>query len=57
MYLAVVLLASVPVVRADGVRSAIWFLRVLPCIHFGWGIGFVLGFLTLTGNITAHTGR
>jgi succinoglycan biosynthesis protein ExoA len=29
----------------------------LPCIHFGWGTGFVLGFLTITRNITVHTGR
>jgi hypothetical protein len=29
----------------------------LPSIHFGWGVGFVLGFLDLTKNITAQTGR
>ncbi len=57
LYLAFVVVASVPVVRSDGVRSALWYLVVLPCIHFGWGIGFVLGFLKLTRNITAHTGR
>ncbi|HEV7956447.1 MAG TPA: glycosyltransferase family 2 protein [Marisediminicola sp.] len=57
LYLAFVVVASVPVIHTDGVRSALWYLIVLPCIHFGWGIGFVLGFLKLTGNITAHTGR
>jgi succinoglycan biosynthesis protein ExoA len=29
----------------------------LPCIHFCWGIGFLLGYLKLTTNISAHTGR
>jgi hypothetical protein len=57
LYLAFVVVASVPVIHTDGVRSALWYLIVLPCIHFGWGIGFVLGFLKLTRNITAHTGR
>lgn len=57
IYALFVLGATVPVVRAHGIRSAAWYLVVLPCIHFGWGIGFVLGFLKLTRNITAHTGR
>jgi glycosyltransferase involved in cell wall biosynthesis len=57
LYLAFVVVASVPVIHTDGVRSALWYLIVLPCIHFGWGIGFVLGFLKLTRNITVHTGR
>ncbi len=57
VYLLFVLVATAPVVRSDGYRSALWFLVVLPCIHFAWGIGFVLGSLKLTRNITAHTGR
>lgn len=57
VYLAFVVAASAAVIGSDGVRSAGWFLVVLPCIHFAWGIGFVLGFLKLTRNITAHTGR
>ena len=57
VYALFVLVAAVPVVRADGIRSALWYLIALPCIHFGWGTGFVLGFLKLTRNITAHTGR
>lgn len=57
LYVGFVVVAAVPVVGTDGVRSALWYLVVLPCIHFGWGIGFVLGFLKLTKNITAHTGR
>lgn len=36
------------------VHHGLWFLVVLPCIHFGWGTGFVLGFLKITRNITAH---
>lgn len=40
-----------------GFRSFLWFLVVLPCIHFCWGSGFILGYLSLTRNITAHTGR
>lgn len=57
LYLAVVAAASATVVATDGLHAALWFLVVLPCIHFGWGIGFVLGFLKLTRNITAQTGR
>lgn len=57
VYLVFVIVASILVIGTDGVRSALWFLIVLPCIHFAWGIGFVLGFLKLTRNITAHTGR
>lgn len=57
LYLAFVAAASATVVVTDGLHAALWFLVVLPCIHFGWGIGFVLGFLKLTRNITAQTGR
>lgn len=57
VYAAFVLLAAVPVLIAHGIRTAAWYLAVLPCIHFGWGTGFILGFLKLTRNITAHTGR
>lgn len=56
-YLVVVVLAAIPVLRRHGMRAAVWSLIVLPCIHFGWGTGFVLGFLKLTRNITAHVGR
>lgn len=49
--------AAVGSARSLGVRSTLWFLLVLPCIHFSWGIGFLLGFLKLTSNITAHNGR
>jgi succinoglycan biosynthesis protein ExoA len=56
-YLLIVIASTIAVTRGQGVRTSIWFLVVLPCIHFCWGIGFVLGFLALTRNITAHTGR
>jgi succinoglycan biosynthesis protein ExoA len=56
-YLLIVLVAAVPAIRSDGIRVALWFLVVLPCIHFCWGVGFLLGYLKLTTNISAHTGR
>ncbi len=57
IYALFVLLASATVTRPDGVRSSLWFLVVLPCIHFCWGIGFILGYLKLTSNITSYVGR
>ncbi|TFD57352.1 glycosyltransferase family 2 protein [Cryobacterium suzukii] len=56
-YLVIVLAATLAVARPDGIRTSLNFLVVLPCIHFCWGVGFVLGYLKLTSNITAHTGR
>jgi len=56
VYALFVMLASLRAARS-GLRSGLWYLVVLPCIHFGWGIGFILGFLKLTRNITVHTGR
>jgi hypothetical protein len=56
LYAAFVVAASAIAAR-DGLRTGFWYLIVLPCIHFGWGIGFLLGFLKLTRNITEHTGR
>lgn len=56
VYAIFVIVASIAAAR-EGVRTALWYLVVLPCIHFGWGIGFILGFLKLTRNITVHTGR
>ena len=56
-YLLVVVLAAVVVTRPDGWRPGVWFLLVLPCIHFCWGLGFLLGYLKLTSNIAARTGR
>jgi succinoglycan biosynthesis protein ExoA len=55
-YAGFVLAASI-VASRGGLRTGLWYLIVLPCIHFGWGIGFVLGFLKLTRNLSTHTGR
>jgi len=57
VYLVFVIVATIAVTRHTDTRTALWFLVVLPCIHFCWGIGFLLGFFKLTSNITAHTGR
>ena len=57
LYLVIVIVSALLWGRRDGLRPFLWFLVVLPCIHFSWGIGFVLGYLSLTRNITAHTGR
>jgi succinoglycan biosynthesis protein ExoA len=56
LYAAFVVCAAVVATR-EGIRTGLWYLVVLPCIHLGWGIGFLLGFLKLTRNLTAHTGR
>jgi len=52
LYLAFVVLATLVYARPDGARSMLWFLVVLPCIHFCWGIGFLLGYLSLASNIS-----
>ncbi|MCU1571504.1 MAG: glycosyl transferase family 2 [Naasia sp.] len=56
-YVAFVLLATVLVAGRSGLPTALWFLLVLPCIHFCWGIGFFFGVAKLTRNIQAYTGR
>lgn len=56
LYAALVIAASIIAAR-EGLTTGLWYLVVLPCIHFGWGTGFVLGFAKLTKNITAQTGR
>lgn len=38
-------------------RIFFWLFAVLPCIHFCWGVGFILGHFSLIKNITNHTGR
>ncbi|MDR6970066.1 glycosyltransferase family 2 protein [Leifsonia shinshuensis] len=57
LYIVIVIVSAVLWGRKDGFRPFLWFLVVLPCIHFSWGVGFILGYLSLTRNITAHTGR
>ncbi|WNY33800.1 glycosyltransferase family 2 protein [Curtobacterium flaccumfaciens] len=57
VYLLFVVLGSVAVARRSGVPTLLWLLVVLPCIHVGWGLGFIIGFLTRTSELTTHTGR
>ncbi|GAA1833609.1 glycosyltransferase family 2 protein [Agromyces salentinus] len=57
VYVLFVVLATLLYARGHGVRTALWFLVVLPCIHVFWGAGFVPGYLSLTSNIAEHTGR
>ncbi|PWB96130.1 glycosyltransferase family 2 protein [Homoserinimonas hongtaonis] len=57
LYALFVVVATIPVLGSEGIRAALWHLVALPCIHFGWGAGFVLGYFKLSRNITAHTGR
>jgi succinoglycan biosynthesis protein ExoA len=56
-YALIVAVAAIAVAGRDGVRTVAWFLVVLPCIHFCWGLGFVLGYLSLASNIAAQTYR
>lgn len=57
VYLLFVIAGSVAVARRSGVATFLWLLVVLPCIHVGWGLGFIIGFLTRTSELTTHTGR
>ena len=57
VYVLFVTAATIVYARGRGAGTAGWFLIVLPCIHVSWGVGFVLGYLSLTSNIARHTGR
>ncbi|PZF57068.1 glycosyltransferase family 2 protein [Curtobacterium sp. MCSS17_008] len=57
VYLVFVVLGAVLVARRSGLATLLWLIVVLPCIHVGWGIGFIIGFLTRTSDLTTHTGR
>ncbi len=57
VYLVFVVVGAVAVARRSGAATLLWLLIVLPCIHVGWGIGFIIGFLTRTSELTTHTGR
>ena len=57
VYLLFVVAATLMYARHRGAAVAARFLVVLPCIHVSWGVGFVLGYLSLTSNIAKHTGR
>jgi len=55
-YAFLVIAASVRAAR-EGALVGLWYLVVLPCIHFSWGSGFILGYFGLTNNIIDYTGR
>lgn len=57
VYLVFVVLGAVLVARRSGLPTLLWLIVVLPCIHVGWGVGFIIGFLTRTSELTTHTGR
>lgn len=57
VYLLFVVIGAVLVARRSGLPTMLWLIVVLPCIHVGWGIGFIIGFLTRTSELTTHTGR
>lgn len=57
VYVAFVVVGAVVVARRSGLPTLLWLLVVLPCIHVGWGVGFIIGFLTRTSELTTHTGR
>ncbi|MBT2501495.1 glycosyltransferase family 2 protein [Curtobacterium sp. ISL-83] len=57
VYLLFVVVGAVVVARRSGLPTLLWLLVVLPCIHVGWGVGFIIGFLTRTSELTTHTGR
>ena len=57
VYALFVVAAALVYARGRGAATMGWFLVVLPTIHVSWGVGFVLGYLSLTSNIAKHTGR
>jgi succinoglycan biosynthesis protein ExoA len=57
VYVLFVLLGTLAVSRRSDAATRLWLLVVLPCIHVGWGVGFIIGFLTRTSDLTTHTGR
>lgn len=57
VYLVFVVVGAFAAARGADAATRAWLLVVLPCIHIGWGVGFVIGFLTRTSELTTHTGR
>ena len=57
VYLVFVVVGALAVSRRSDAPTRAWLLVVLPCIHIGWGVGFIVGFLTRTSELTTHTGR
>ncbi|MDH6536493.1 glycosyltransferase family 2 protein [Aurantimicrobium minutum] len=57
VYVAFVLVSTVVYGRGMGVKGFGWFPLVLPCIHFAWGVGFIMSYTRLTSNIAGKSGR
>jgi len=57
LYLLLVVVSAIRAGVVNGLRAGLWYLVVLPCIHFAWGAGFIGAILGLTKDITQHTGR
>lgn len=56
-YVSFVLVSTAVYGRGMGARGAAWFPLVLPCIHFAWGVGFIMSYTRLTSNIAGKSGR
>ncbi|MBK5238464.1 MAG: glycosyltransferase family 2 protein [Actinomycetales bacterium] len=57
VYILFVLASTAVYGRGMGARGALNFPLVLPCIHFAWGIGFIMSYTRLSTNIAAQNGR
>jgi glycosyltransferase involved in cell wall biosynthesis len=57
VYIAFVVLSTLVYGRGMGIRAMMWFPLVLPCIHFAWGVGFIMSYTRLTSNIAGQSGR
>lgn len=57
IYVVFVIASTVVYGRGMGVRGALNFPLVLPCIHFAWGLGFIMSYTRLSTNIAAQSGR
>jgi len=57
VYVIFVLASTLVYGRGLGARGPGNFALVLPCIHFAWGLGFIMSYTRLTPNIAAQNGR
>ena len=57
VYVAFVLVSTAVYGRGMGAKGLGWFPLVLPCIHFAWGVGFIMSYTRLTSNIAGKSGR
>lgn len=57
VYVSFVLAASLISGRKMGLKAGLFFPVVLACIHFSWGVGFILSYTRLVSNIAGKSGR